>query len=157
MRILALLLVAACSSDTSPPPPPAAPKPESLLTGRREHGMRHCPSSVPGSMTRSVATKDGVDVFVTAGDPAAQRQILALAQTHTRIANPSGLPTHDGNHNGPGTIGYCPIIHANTLVTVDDAPGGAVIHVTTADKTQREALRKATADRVAQLNLIPTS
>jgi hypothetical protein len=153
MRTLALLLVVACSTETPAPPPYR--EPTSTLTGKREHGMHHCPSGVPGSMTKMVATRDGVDVSITAGDADAQRRIVELAHQQERIGNPEGLNVHDGSHRGAGAIGFCPIIHANTSVVAEPAPGGVVIHVTTADPSKRDLLRKATAARIEVLAGIP--
>ena len=151
---LLLLALAACSSDKSPPAPT---KPESLMSGKREHGMHHCPSSVPGSVTKMSETADGVDVTITAGDAAAQRKILALAHTHERIGNPNGESAHDGMHGGPGNVGFCPIIHANTVITVSEAPGGARIHVKAGDPANKAALVEATRKRVEALGALPNS
>jgi hypothetical protein len=151
---LMLLALAACSSDKSPP---TSSKPESAMTGKREHGMRHCPSSVPGSITKMTETSDGVDVTITAGDAEAQRQILALARPHERIGNPTLESQHDGMHGGPGNVGFCPIIHANTVITVSEAPGGARIHVRAGDPKNKAALVEATRKRVEALPGVPNS
>jgi hypothetical protein len=157
MRTTAIvLLVVACSNET--PPPPGTPEPASALTGTHPKGMRRCPSAVPGASTRAVDTEEGVDVVVTATSPDAQREILARARDHQYLGNPGRLTRHDGTHSGPGTLGFCPIIHANTLITVADAPDGVVIHVTTTDASKRQALQRATARRVAKLReILPTS
>ena len=157
MRTLALLvLVAACSNEPSAPPASEGRQPISLLTGTRPHGMRHCPSSVTGSVTKMTETATGVDVTITARDEAAQQRIVELAHEHEKLGNPGSMNIHDGSHRGMGSMGFCPIIHADTAIAVEPAPGGVVIHVTTTDPSKRDALRKATSARVGALAGLPS-
>ena len=98
--------------------------------GALEHSMANCPTAVRGAVTRAVNTEFGVDLTITADDPASQRRILELAARHEQIGDPDGsAPRHTGRHGGPGGIGHCPVIHDETTVTFTRLRRGAVIHL----------------------------
>src|SRR5512140_2723718 len=138
-HLLAFVL-AACAS---PPPQPA---------GQVEHDMRNCPSALAGAETRLTNTADGVDLEITASEPAIQRQIVDLARLHERMGLPNASELeHTGRHGGPGTIGHCPIIHTGTTVTFDRVARGAVIHVVAMAPDEVLRLQTTVADRVARL------
>lgn len=123
--------------------------PESTLTGRLPRQMHNCPSAVPSAKTSAVPTERGVDVVITAPEPEARQRILALAELHASQREPVAmLGEHNGMHGGPGTVGRCPIIHANTTLELDPIPDGVRIHVTANDKDDIQALQKATEKRV---------
>ena len=94
------------------------------------------------------STTDGVDLTITAADPAATREILSRAHEQVAMGEPTGSVKHDGRHGGPGAIGFCPIVHTNTTITVDDVPGGVLVHVRPLDRSTLEALRTETTTRV---------
>jgi len=54
-------------------------------------------------------------------------------------------------HGGPGEIGYCPIIHTGTEVTVRRRSDGAVIHIHAVNPHDVPHLQIAIADRIAQV------
>jgi len=147
MRPLLLIAIvsAACSNES-----PSKSHPTSTLAGKREHQMLNCPSAVPGALTKATDTDGGVDITITARDPAARESILARAHKHERMGAPKGLDVHDGSHRGAGAMGFCPIIHANTTVDVEPIGDGVILHIT-APAADRDALRKATAARVDAL------
>jgi len=163
MRILLVSsVVLGCASTPSRPPPTLPPPtllpPPPLLPsspqGNLERGMRNCPSALVGARTRIVETKDGVDLVITASDPVVRRQIVDLAIVHAHLGHPNSSEiAHSGMHGGPGTIGYCPIIHVGTTVTFRRRSDGAVIHVHALVPKTVPQIQKAIADRVA---LLPT-
>lgn len=120
-------------APTAPDAPPvalAAPVARRLRQGALEHSMANCPTAVQGAVTRAVNTEFGVDLTITADDPASQRRIAELAALHERIGDPDGsAPPHTGLHGGPGGIGHCPVIHDATTVTFTRLRRGVVIHL----------------------------
>jgi hypothetical protein len=100
-------------------------------------------------LSRSVRT---VDLTITSTEPAARRQIVKLAEFHSRERDPIPfMPEHSGLHGGPGTIGYCPIIHAGTIVTYKQIADGVRIHVATRRPDEVPLLQRATETRVRAL------
>jgi TusA-related sulfurtransferase len=147
MRTLPFLcfVVLGCASTSSTP---SYPSPQSSL----KRGMRNCPSALPGAATRVVDTKDGVDLEITATDPAVQQQIVELAIIHAHLGLPnSAEPAHSGMHGGRGDIGYCPILHVGTQVTFQRRAGGAVIHVHALAPAAVPQLQRAIAERASLL------
>ena len=149
--LLAFAAVVGCSNQQSEPPAPAAP-----LTGHRQHAMRHCPSAVAGSITTMASRPDSVELRIVADDPTATREIVARAHAQARLGSPTNVGIHDGHHDGPGTIGFCPIIHGDTTVGVENVPGGVLVNVRPNNQSALPALRTATAARVAAI-AIPSS
>jgi hypothetical protein len=144
-HLLLAFVLAACAST---PSHPAAPPPQ----GQLEHDMRNCPSALAGAVTRLTNTPDGVDLEITASEPAIQQQIVDLARLHERMGLPgsSGVE-HTGKHGGPGNIGHCPILHAGTTVTFDPLARGAVIHVVAMAPDDVLRVQTTVADRAARL------
>jgi hypothetical protein len=131
------LAATACGADT---------------TGKKEHGMLNCPSAVDGAKTVLQRTDDGVDLTVTADDPAARRTVRVLARVHAAMHEPTSEKVeHGGQHGGPGSIGFCPVIHTGTVVTFNDVPGGVRIHVSASSLDDVAALQLRTAQRVSAL------
>lgn len=132
-------------------------RPTSTLTGTQPKGMRNCPSAVPSAKTTAIQTDKGVDILITSPEADARKHILALAelQSSQREPNPY-LPGHNGMHGGPGTIGRCPIIHANTTVTMTPIPDGVRMHVRANAKEDVARLQQATEKRVRTFQLPPS-
>lgn len=92
--------------------------------------MRNCPAAVAGATTQATNTAFGVDLTITANDPATQRRIIELSAMHEGMGDPDGSTTrHTGLHGGPGGLGRCPVIHDATTVTFTRIRRGAVIHL----------------------------
>jgi hypothetical protein len=114
--------------------------------------MRNCPSAVRSAKTTSVRTSDGVELTITTDDPSAQAEIVALARFHGDMKGPIWfLPPHSGLHSGPGSLGRCPIIHADTTVDVQPIANGVMIHVAAHTPDRVAALQQATEARVRVL------
>ena len=146
--VLALLLAGCAPAASRPAPSPYPSSPQGTL----KRGMRNCPSALVGATTRVIETKDGADLEITATDPVVQRQIVELAIVHEHLGTPnSAEPAHSGMHGGPGDIGYCPIIHTGTEVTVRRRSDGAVIHIHAVNPEAVSHLQIAIADRIAQV------
>jgi len=149
------LVAAACLLACSDAAPPAADKGSaeiaSTLDGKRAHGMLNCPSGVEGAVTQAHWTQDDVTLTITAPDTNAERKIVTLAHSHERTGNPHGGLINNGTHGGPGTSGFCPIIHADTTVRVEEVAHGVVVHIRPNDPAKLESLRTATVARVNAL------
>ncbi len=144
--ILAILILAACGGA----PKPATPNPPPV--GQLEHGMRNCPSAVPGAVTTVRNTVGGADLDIVADNPAAQSKIYDLAVMHAKLGDPDGSAMeHTGRHGGPGNIGHCPVIHAATEISVTRLPNGATIHIRALVPNDVAELQTAISDRVAHL------
>jgi hypothetical protein len=61
------------------------------------------------------------------------------------------VPAHTGMHGGPGSIGHCPVIHANTDITYDPMGNGVRLHILARDKVQIPALQQAVRARTQAL------
>jgi hypothetical protein len=156
---LTLLATAACRDRIQPPPPMQPPLVEANRTGQKQRQLAHCPSAVTGASTRMATTTGGVDLLVTATTPAATAEITARARAAEhlqRLGAPLGPTKHDGQHGGPGTIGYCPLVRAGTVFTVDAVPDGVLIHVQPLEQKDLEALRTTVRERVEAL-VVPSS
>ncbi|HSN27535.1 MAG TPA: hypothetical protein VLT45_14680 [Kofleriaceae bacterium] len=152
---LLALLLAAC---TSPQPfDKDAPPPSAVLTGRLQRHMKNCPSAVATADTQPIRTRRGIDLAITSNDPVAQRAIVAAAETQTRLREHRWfmLP-HTGLHGGPGTIGHCPVIHAQTYVNYEPIARGVLIHVIARDPNQVTTLQEATLSRIEDLQVPST-
>jgi hypothetical protein len=135
----------------------APPKPSASLAGTTPKHMQNCPSAVASARTTASPTVRGIDLTITSSDPDAQRRIETLAQLHASQREPIWLmPEHTAMHGGPGTIGHCPIIHANTTVTAEPIAGGVRVHVVANAREDVPLLQRATEARVRAL-AVPTS
>ncbi|HEY6034459.1 MAG TPA: hypothetical protein VIV58_09380 [Kofleriaceae bacterium] len=143
-----MMCVVGCSSKSEPPPPAKAPPVTSALDGKRAHGMLNCPSGVEGSATKMKMTAADVVLTITAPEVNAQHKIVTLAHAQERAGNPHGGLINNGEHGGPGSSGFCPIIHADTVISVEEISGGVIVHVRPSDPAQLQALGTAIAARV---------
>jgi hypothetical protein len=99
-------------------------------TGTRPHQGANCPSSLVGATTQIAMTPRGVDVTVTAKDPATAARITALGELHVRGRTGEKPRPHDQQHGGAGSAGYCPVLaNDQTRVTMTRLPDGATLHV----------------------------
>ena len=149
--LVAIALSLLACSKTKPPPPTTAPPVASALDGKREHGMLNCPSGVEGSTTQMQMSPTDVMLTITAADVSAQRKIVTLAHAQERAGNPHGGLINNGQHGGPGSSGFCPIVHADTAVTVEEVGGGVIVHIRPNDPAQLDALKTSVAARVKAL------
>jgi hypothetical protein len=150
--VISLLLMAGLGGCASKSPSVD----ETLLgrnqTGNRKQKMVNCPSMVEGARTRIVEQADHVELLITAESPEAQAEIRDRARRQATIeGHLETPPTHDGKGTGGGSVGFCPIVHVGTRVTVTDIPGGAHIRVAAEDKSRAAELKAATRQRVASL------
>ncbi|MEO8550089.1 MAG: hypothetical protein ABI678_08945 [Kofleriaceae bacterium] len=150
--ILAAACLAACSQAApSAPADKGSAEIASTLDGKRAHGMLNCPSGVEGAVTAMRWRQDDVTLSITAPAVTAQRKIVTLAHAQERTGNPHGGLINNGSHGGPGTSGFCPIIHADTTVSVEEVANGVVVHIRPNDPTKLASLRTATEARVKAL------
>ena len=120
--------------------------------------MQRCPSAVPGTTTTVTETATGVDLVMTTPDPDARVQLANLARLQATMGNPRWFfPEHSAMHGGPGTEGFCPVIHANTRVSWEPIAEGVRIHVAANDKEDVLALQRASEARLRALKLLPAS
>jgi len=142
------MLFVACQTDrTDERRQPNALEPQ--LSGTVPKRMRNCPSAVSTANTIATPTADGVDVTITSNDPVARRKIIDLTRLHATFAEPIwGMPPHTGMHGGPGTLGFCPILHVKTIVTHTERSDGVRIHVRAIDPSMVSRLQEVTTLRV---------
>ncbi len=108
---------------------------------------------LPGTTTQLAMTARGVDVTVTAKDPAIARKIVTLGRVHAlgRAAAGAAQP-HDQQHGGAGMLGYCPIIvNDQTTVSVTPVRGGVTAHVEAASPDRVPALQAMIKARAIRL------
>ena len=150
MKVMLALLVAACIPDDNSAP--GDPQPSATLTGKLPRRMHNCPSAVPGTKTRATPRDFGVDLEITSDDPAAVREIVARAELHRSFHSSYWfMPAHSGMHGGSGSIGHCPVIHANTDITYNGMGNGVRIHILARDKAQISVLQQAVQARTRAL------
>jgi TusA-related sulfurtransferase len=125
------------------------------MSGKQEQKMLQCPSSVRGATTSVVDLKDGVEVTVTAPDPATQEEIRRRARHQERIAMQSarGVIEHTGEGTGSGKFGYCPGMLQETRVSAEDVPGGTKLTVRADRPQQVHKLQKTTQKRAEALRV----
>jgi hypothetical protein len=119
--------------------------------GGKEAGggkMAHCPSAVPGATTALKGTLGAVLVTVTAKDEAAVTDIRDRTKhvVDASKKDPKDVK-HDGNGDGGGKLGRCPIVLKDTTLTARDVPGGSEISVKPAKPADVAALLKEAKDR----------
>jgi hypothetical protein len=137
------LALAACSRSDRSEQPPA-----------REHArtlprhLRNCPSAVASARTTVRPTVDGVEVTITSPEPQAAQQILQLTRVQARLPEPFWF---FGPDSGPGDLGRCPIIHANTRLSYDELADGVRIHVAARTPSAVAPLQEATRARLRAL------
>jgi hypothetical protein len=110
--------------------------------------MVHCPSAVPGAATALEDTKEAVVVTVTAKDEGAVTDIRARTKHLVDSAkkDPKDVK-HDGQGDGGGALGRCPVVVKDTTVTAKDVPGGSQITVKPASPADVAALLKEAKER----------
>jgi len=154
MKPVLLLLLVACTSraPTNQDEPPSA-----ALSGELPRHMANCPSAVPTAETQPIRTRRGIDLAITSNDPSAQRAIVAAADVQMRFRSRRWfmLP-HTGRHDGPGSVGHCPVIHANTWINVEPIARGVLIHVIARDPNAVQTLQRATLARIEDLQVPAT-
>ena len=132
---------------------PAAPAPQRTnLTGAKEKSMGRCPSAIDGAVTRFTPTADGGDLTIESSSPDAALDIQIIAGLHRGMKQPDASKgLHSGEHAGPGTIGYCPIVHKDTTVTIKKTAQGVRVHIAATQSDQVAALQKMLMERVDAL------
>ena len=126
------------------------------MTGKLERRMEHCPSAVPGSVTKIADRKDGVELTVTALDKTKQEEIRRRAhrQESISIQSARGAIEHTGEGTGSGQFGYCPGMIEGTHVTAMDVPEGARLTVQSAQPSQVKKLQRITKERAEALRVL---
>jgi hypothetical protein len=111
--------------------------------------MAHCPNAVKGATTAISERGGAVAITVTAKDDTAVQEIrerakqIVLASQKTE----TGEIKHDGNGDGGGGFGRCPIVLKDTSVVEKDAPGGALFTVTPKNAKDLPTLKQQVHDR----------
>ncbi len=115
--------------------------------------MMHCPSTVPGADTTIGDAPDAVVVTVTAANnEQAVTEIRSRAKhlAEVSVKNPSEVK-HDGEGDGGGGLGNCPVVLADTSITAEDVPNGAKLTVKPSKPADLAKLKQAVTDRRAKL------
>lgn len=125
------------------------PTPAENLSGNLERKMENCPSTVPGARSRAEVIDRGVVLIVT-GPGAAEREIRERAMFHATQVPGVGR-VHSGRGTGGGRIGFCPIVHPGTDLSVESIPGGARIKMQATASDEVAQLRTTVSNRVREL------
>jgi hypothetical protein len=121
------------------------------MSGTAPRGMANCPSAVPGAVTRFKRTAGGADVTVTAPGTDAQHAIVARAELHARTPTPISSTPHVGLRGGGSRIGFCPILHDGTTITVTPVPGGVRIQLRADSPARVRELQDIVSARAARM------
>jgi TusA-related sulfurtransferase len=168
---MVLLGLAACDEKTSataaaPVAPPAASSTSlavsapqqaqvapasSAVTVAASGNMAHCPNAVPSATTSLTNVEGGVELKITATDPAAVADIRARTKAILEVSKAPSAKKHDGNGGGGGPFGRCPVILRDTTIEAADLEGGARITVRTKAPAEIDWLRREASERAAQL------
>ncbi len=144
-------VLASADVTTPPAPTPIAPQ-RTNMTGGKEKSMAKCPSAVAGAVTRYAPTKDGAELTITASSADDAFVIQAVAGTHVRMHEPDpSKRLHSSDHAGPGTIGYCPIVHKGTKVSIERIAKGVRVHIVAIQADAVPALQTMIRERVDAL------
>jgi hypothetical protein len=137
---------------TTPPATAVGEKPTPPTAGQGK--MAHCPSMVAGAETMISDAPDAVIVTVTA--PADNKQAVEEIRTRAKhlaevsAKNPE-TPTHDGQGDGGGGLGNCPIVLADTTITSEDVANGSKLTVKPSKPDDLPKLKQAASERKAKL------
>jgi TusA-related sulfurtransferase len=120
--------------------------------------MAHCPSAIAGVTTTLKNTKDGVSVILTGKDDATTKSIRERVAHLVEVSkNPeagaAAAVTHTGEGGGGGSIGRCPVVLQDTVLTAKDIPGGSQVDVKAEVATGVAALQAEAKERVAKFQL----
>jgi hypothetical protein len=161
MSFLALLACPKKEADKTPPaekqpvaqqaqPTPGAQAGLPATAGQGK--MMHCPSTVEGAQTAISDAPDSVVVTVTGPDDKAAGEIRARAKhlAEVSVKNPE-QPKHDGEGDGGGGLGNCPIVLAGTTITAEDVPNGSKLTMKPAKADDLSKLKQAANDRKSKL------
>ncbi len=119
------------------------------------NNMANCPNAVQGAETGIAVVDSGIAVSITAQDEAAIADIRKRAQTLASLDDvESAAIEHTGKGTGGGTLGQCPVVMANTDLTVEEVDGGVKVTVT-APELGADALRAEAEKRLAALKVKP--
>ncbi len=154
MRNVSLVLIIAamsCKSNEREAPPLRSEAAEPNMSGAMPRKMANCPASVPGATTKLGMTTDGIDVTITAHDPAVAENIRTLAEYHAHMDTTGLGLSHTGLRGGASRIGFCPIIHDGTTVTTAVVPEGVRVHVRASSPQRVNELQAKTTARAARL------
>lgn len=148
-----LLVVIAFGALSLPVVASAKPPAKPDMTGKEEHAMRNCPSTVAGAATVIENRPDGVVLTITAKDAPAAQEIQERASMQANVAaQPArGAIEHTGEGTGSGQFGFCPGMVEGTLITVDNLADGARLVVRSQTATQVPALQQSTRARLRRL------
>jgi TusA-related sulfurtransferase len=121
------------------------------MRGNKAHSMVNCPSTVPGAKTSVKDTKKGVEIDVTAEGRNAVLQIQARARTQEPKRKVDTAVTHTGEGTGEGALGFCPVIHVGTQVSVKNLKDGVRITVSALDPKNVDQVQKVAKERAGAI------
>jgi hypothetical protein len=125
------------------------------MTGKKELAMLHCPSAVPGTLTRVRDVADGVVLTLSAPeDPVAQQELRRRVQYQLEIVDQPerGAIEHTGLGTGSGRYGFCPGMMEGTSLAVQWTSDGAVLTIRADEPAKVERLQRSTHKRLRALD-----
>jgi len=119
--------------------------------------MAHCPSAIAGVTTTLKNTKDGVSVILTGKDDTTTKSIRERVAHLVEVSkNPEGgaaAVTHTGEGGGGGSIGRCPVVLQDTVLTAKDIPNGSQVDVKAEAAAGVATLQAEAKERAAKFQL----
>jgi hypothetical protein len=141
---------AAPAQRNTPASPTAPAEPD---TSKGHNKMIHCPNAVDGAKTKLKNTKEGVELTITAVSKAAVDAIRERAKHLEDVSK--AAPAADGKHNGEGegggAAGRCPVVMYQTVVSTKDVKNGTVVTVRPKAPAELKDLQKNVKDRVGAM------
>ena len=113
--------------------------------------MAHCPNVVQGAQTSVKDVDKGVELTVTATDPAATADIRARAKSLVADSLNQSTSKHTGGGGGGGIYGKCPVILKDVTLAAVDIDNGTKLTVTPNGALELDWLRRETRNRVERL------
>jgi len=125
--------------------------PDSKEAGKGK--MAHCPSAVNDATTTFKDAKDAVVLDIVAKDDAGAKEIRERAKHLVEAAKKDPTTVkHDGEGDGGGKLGRCPVEMQDTTLDAKDIPNGTEITVKPTKAADLDKLKKEAKDRVENFN-----
>jgi hypothetical protein len=146
-----------CKDKSAAPAPapttasPVATDTAAATTVAKSGKMAHCPNAVEGATTVTKDVEGGIELTVTAKDPALLSDIRARTQAIVDASRTASLTKHNGNGGGGGPFGRCPIVLKDTTLDAQSVEGGSRITVKAKSADEVDWLRRETEERAERL------
>lgn len=135
------------ATTTGADAPPARGGPDDPMAEK----LRHCPTTVPGSVTVLSDVPGGIDVTVTAIAPDVMAEVQRRAAHLVELSAGRAARGEHGGGAGGGFMQNCPVVIRSTSITTADLPDGVRLEVRPRGSLTVDELRADTRRRQAAL------